>query len=151
SMTVTVNAAIVIPPVTLPVPQLNLPSILPLNSEISINYPSGYSIDHFEWAFTPQNLGIVGSPANNFAPAGGAITWFSSEAATNLTLQPLRVGTYLVSVIAVDTKGNRSNPGLATVSLVESNLDGVQVYPNPWRKDKHDGHPITFDHLSGNV
>ena len=30
-------------------------------------------------------------------------------------------------------------------------MSNIRVYPNPWRKDKHDGNPITFDQLTGQV
>lgn len=30
-------------------------------------------------------------------------------------------------------------------------LDAVRAYPNPWRSDRHSGHGVTFDHLSGRV
>ena len=36
------------------------------------------------------------------------------------------------------------------VNLVPSNLDSVQIFPNPWRADKHASLPITFDSLATN-
>ena len=32
--------------------------------------------------------------------------------------------------------------------LLNSDLSGVRVFPQPWRKDKHHDFPITFDRLS---
>src|SRR5262249_37106364 len=35
-----------------------------------------------------------------------------------------------------------------TVTLVNADLSGVRVFPNPWRSDKHAGKNVTFDHLT---
>ena len=39
----------------------------------------------------------------------------------------------------------------ANVTLVAADLNGVRVYPNPWRSDKHQGRSITFDNLTVNT
>jgi len=65
---------------------------------------------------------------------------------------------YYVRVRALDAYGNASNyvsPSSRVVSRSLAatpalDLDGVRLYPNPWRPDRHQGSPITFDQLTLN-
>jgi hypothetical protein len=55
---------------------------------------------------------------------------------------------YTISVKA--TNGTVTSAAASqNVSLVNAATSGatVRVYPNPWRKDKHSGHPVTFDQM----
>ena len=47
--------------------------------------------------------------------------------------------------------GILSNLRAAPVNLVPSNLSAVQIFPNPWRSDKHAGLSITFSNLAINT
>ena len=66
-----------------------------------------------------------------------------------LPLAPLGLspGDYGLQVIAENSDGVLSAPAQANVTLVAVDLSNVQVFPNPWRKDRHTG-PITFGHLT---
>ncbi|MFA5976322.1 MAG: T9SS type A sorting domain-containing protein, partial [Elusimicrobiota bacterium] len=44
----------------------------------------------------------------------------------------------------------QSNTASARITLLASDLSTIRIYPNPWRKDKHQGHPVTFDTLPPN-
>jgi hypothetical protein len=41
-----------------------------------------------------------------------------------------------------------SPPTTPPTTVATANQANVRVYPNPWRKDKHAGHPITFDQMA---
>jgi len=46
---------------------------------------------------------------------------------------------------------NGQPPGQpADITVTSSDLSAVRVYPNPWRSDKHQTVPVTFDHLGSN-
>ena len=59
-------------------------------------------------------------------------------------------GTFSVTLAATNSVGT----GTTTLSLTiggAGNLNtgnSPRVYPNPWRADKHAGHPITFDQMA---
>jgi hypothetical protein len=138
-----------------PAPVLRLPAVLTLTSRLSIDYPSGYSINHFEWLFIPvENSAAPASWQDRAAfgaPSAGSVGWFSAGPNTDLSLQPLKAGAYQVSLTVVDTFGRRVASNLETVTLVSADLNGVNVYPNPWRREIHEGFPVTFDRLSAEV
>ena len=138
-------------PLPLPAPSFNPPSMLPVNGQLSASYPTGYSISAYHWSIVPStpptsspSAGVAGlsqAPASLFAtPNGTALL-----APLNLPL-----GYYQISVTATDAYGNVSPAASAYVSLVNSDLSAVRVYPNPWRSDRHASLPITFDHLTAN-
>ena len=54
-----------------------------------------------------------------------------------------------VSVLAEEVKNPRRNVLLASVLVVVFTglFSGLQVYPNPWRSDKHAGKSVIFAHL----
>jgi len=56
-------------------------------------------------------------------------------------------GYYQISVQAFDATGHQSAVVYGNVTLVAANFGNVRVFPNPWRRDRHDNHPITFDRL----
>ncbi len=40
--------------------------------------------------------------------------------------------------------------GAAPSAVAGTNVDNVRVFPNPWRKDKHNGFPVTFSNVPDN-
>jgi hypothetical protein len=53
-----------------------------------------------------------------------------------------------LTVKVTDGSGNTATSVPKTISLVVADFSQVKVYPNPWRSDKHSGHPsITFANL----
>jgi hypothetical protein len=54
---------------------------------------------------------------------------------------------YATHIYQIPIVGNPPPPPPSTNASAFS----PQVYPNPWRSDKHSGNPITFDQLSGNT
>ena len=78
-----------------------------------------------------------------------------------MSLSGLVAGTvFYARVRAIDSYGNASNYGFprlgatayenSTLSAADSPPDALRVYPNPWRHDRHQGSPVTFDHLELN-
>jgi subtilisin family serine protease len=135
-------------PVALPAPVLNLPSVLSLHSRITAGYPAGYSITGFEWAVHPSESSF---PTQGSREAGIAIArWTTPDSSADLNTVSLRPGPYAISVRALDRTGVASPETWAWVSLVESDIEKVRVYPNPWRSDRHHIPAITFDRLAAN-
>jgi len=80
----------------------------------------------------------------------------------SVLLNGLKTGTvYYARVRANDAYGNTSNfsssvplasavVGLGSSDFDASTLNAARVYPNPWRRDRHQGYDVTFDQLSLN-
>jgi hypothetical protein len=125
----------------------SLPGTVGLNDSLSIsNYP--VSNVSFVWSFVANGgtgaseVGSLG--ANSAAP----FTSFTSGAKTaSLASYGLSLGVYQVTVQAQDASGNTSPPLVKTITLVATDFSAVQVYPNPWRSDKHAGKSVTFANL----
>jgi hypothetical protein len=134
----------------LPTPDLgSLPASVGVNDSLSLsNYPA--SNVSFLWSFGPSSTSSSGAPGVVARTASSAS--FPSGVRTNsLSSYGLGVGVYQVTVQAVDNNNssNVSNPSPPrTITLVNADFSAVQVFPNPWRSDKHAGHPsITFANL----
>jgi hypothetical protein len=145
------SAAFTIAGSTLPTPDLGgLPAVVGVNDSLNLsNYPN--SNVSFLWSFGPSSTSSSSAPGVVARTASG--TSFPSGARTNsLSSYGLGVGVYQVTVQAVDQNNNMSNPSQPrTITLVNSDFSAVQVFPNPWRSDKHAGHPsITFANLPAN-
>ena len=129
-----------------------------LNDSLSIsNYPLNNV--SFVWSFVANGslgaseVGSLGAapdapmPPSSAAPSAS----FTSGAKTaSLASYGLSLGTYQVTVQAVDATGNTSPPLVKTMTLVAADFSSVQVYPNPWRSDKHAGKSVTFANLPMN-
>lgn len=143
SLTVTASAPH--PPPTQAPPVPNLREIdgktFPLDSVIGITYTA--TITELEWSFVKR--GEIGSAP---ARALGAPTGTTRTPGTSVGLSPLNLdpGVYAVSVRAWNDP-LVSDWGSATVTLTPGNLDGVIVYPNPWKSDRHAGRDIAFGEL----
>jgi hypothetical protein len=126
----------------------HLPSVIPLDSAIGVDYPSGYSIASFLWTFTPLDGSAAPAPGTRIMARAGVIN-FPTASATTAALRSLGLtpGRYTVSVQAVGTSGTKSPAASADVTLVNAGFNAVRVYPNPWRADRHVGKPIIFDGL----
>jgi hypothetical protein len=113
----------------------------------------------FVWSFVlngslgTSEVGSQGaSPDAPILPSSAAPSAsFTSGAQTaSLASYGLSLGIYQVTVQAEDASGNTSPPLVKTITLVASDFSAVQVYPNPWRSDKHAGKPVTFANLPVN-
>ena len=123
-----------------------------LNDTLSLAY-SGDATG-FNWEFDP--LGTAEPASNGFlsnrASAAAETATLKTTQAPRLSFGDLNLepGSFTLKVQASNS-GQTSAWATATITLVGANLSSVRVYPNPWRKDKHDGKPITFDQLTGEV
>ena len=149
---ITVNTAPPPPPSSggLPNPVLDLPNVLPINATIALQNAASYSGATFNWTFTPiaGNAQSVVRQENGALPFAAA-TVSAASAAPQLSLVSvpnLSPGTYAITVQA-QNGSQTSNTATATVTLVSADLSAVQVYPNPWRSDKHAGKSVTFANL----
>src|SRR5205085_11705323 len=66
------NTVVVAVPVSLPAPTLNLPSVLPVNADITAGYPPGYSVSTV-WSFT-QTATLASPPGSVGSAVVGAVT-----------------------------------------------------------------------------
>jgi hypothetical protein len=134
---------IVLPP---QVPVLNLPEFLPVNAVIQFTDSLDAS---FQWTLNSQSVSS-GLRSESSAELTTGSNFSEATPSPALSLAPLGVspGPYTIQVVAVNKAGQASAPGTATVTLVGTDLNAVRVYPNPWRSDRHEGLPITFDHLT---
>jgi hypothetical protein len=108
--------------------------------------------ESIQWEFTATSgvNGTSGTPRLN--SASSAPDYAISTSASTLplsTVHQLTPGAWHVKVTAVNAAGN-SNSAEADFALVLDDLAQARVHPNPWRVDRHDGNPITFDQLSVN-
>jgi hypothetical protein len=123
-----------------------------VNDTIVLTYDN--PVTGFNWEFDPigpgsgstssgQAFGLIGldlgapNPVSTPAPSLSLI---------GLSLRP---GPYTLNVQAVN--GNELSPWTsARITLASTDLSSLQVVPNPWRSDRHSGHPITFYQLAAN-
>ncbi len=135
----------------LPAPILNLPTFLSLESSITANFPTGYSVARYEWSVQPAQPGLQGPYQTNLAQAGTvSVSWSTVDQSANLSTQSFSPGYYAISVRAFDNSGVISAPAQAYVTLVPADLNSARIFPNPWRADRHMGSPLTFDQLTAN-
>ena len=119
-----------------------------MKDTLTLTYPSGYSIDHFDWSFIPQDA--PAAAARNAALAtlarAGSANFRTAGPQADLSGQGLQPGYYLVSVTAMDASGNRSPAAQANVTLVLADLTQVRVRPNPFRAARGDM-TVIFDQM----
>lgn len=141
-ITITVNSSA---GVNLPTPSLsNWPSYASLRDTLTIQYPPGYPVDHFEWSFDFQG---AAAPALRGAAKVIVASIRTASPQLNLGTQGLQPGRYLISLTAVDTSGQSSAPGQASLILTAANaLSSVRVRPNPFRSSRGDS-AVIFDQL----
>jgi hypothetical protein len=141
----------------LPAPDLSgLPADAPVTAILGVGYPAIYTNVGFTWTFTPitaptGSLSFSRSTLvtfNAIAAAGGAAFKTTSANTAPLLSYGLVPGAYTVTVQAFDSNGDVSPSSSKAITLVSADLNGVRVYPDPWRSDKHAGKPITYDQLT---
>jgi len=130
---------------------LDIPDVLPVNAAITLSYNPGpgYSNLQYDWILAPGPGGGSGTLGFRSLGAGAIsapVTSLTESPALGLSSWNLSPGPYTISVYATDGVNN-SNTASQTVTLVSPDFSSLRVYPNPWREDKHDGKPITFDRL----
>jgi len=134
----------------LPPPVLQLPSLMPIDADITLGIPAGISFVRYDWSITPaqQGSGIASHTLSIIAGTGSGSAAFSTQAPkANAATQGLVPGYYSVSVTGFDSKGNPSVPAQAFTTFVSADLSSVRVHPSPWRSDLHSGRDLNFDNL----
>jgi len=114
---------------------------------------SGGPVDRLEWVFTPQTAPISGASGSSSASAPAATSFPVTTAVPSLvlgTVAALSPGSWHVSVTAINGAGS-SAPAQTDFVLVAEELASIQVFPNPWRKDRHGGTPVVFEGLTANA
>ncbi len=154
--TVTVTAPAPPPsPSTLQSPDLGgIGDVVGVNDTLSLKNGSSYSNVSFTWTFVPVTSAAgFGAPSLAAGAPLGTISFpAGSSTAGSLASHGVLAGTYLLTVQVMD-QNNPNNHASAskTIAVVQSDLSQVKVYPNPWRKNRHDGRPVTFENLSANT
>jgi hypothetical protein len=134
----------------LPTLNASLPSYSALGDSLSIDNYSASNVS-FVWSFQPDASNPYAAPAV-FSHALTAASFKSSFKTNSLASYGLQVGSYVVSVYAQDNTdpakvSNTVTQKMVLMTMVETDLSAVRVYPNPWRQDKHATKPIVFDQL----
>jgi hypothetical protein len=128
-------------------------AVLPTDAVLQVKYNPGPGFANLQYVWTLAPAGSVGASGRRSLGVGAIAAPVSERTnAPSLGLDrwaPLP-GRYTVSVYATDGT-SQSNTAAQTLTLVNADLSGVKVYPNPWRKDKHAGGNITFAGLPTNV
>lgn len=135
-------------PEKLPAPTLALPSVISQGDILNVSYPTSAQATRFSWTF-------ISLAAPNAFPSSSigrtreeASQEFSSpQSFISLAYLPLRPGPYHLLVRASDRLGRFSAPAEADIYIVETASSVVEVYPNPWRSDRHTK-PITFKNVT---
>jgi hypothetical protein len=144
-------------PESLPVPDLSALNgkTFALTDEISFSYPvSGVT---FQWVFATATNNEQRATSGQIDSSLIAQNSWLSGAPTATTSVPsltpasagLTPGVYALTITV--TQGSQAASGSATITLVASDFSAVQVYPNPWRSDKHAGKSVTFANLPMNA
>jgi hypothetical protein len=115
----------------------------------TVGVPFSYQITAVNNPTSYYALGVPGGLS--FDPTSGSISG-----------TPQAQGMYIIAISAI----NASGTGSATLTLTVNATGGIgggggggttvagtsvaslRIYPNPWRKDQHAGHPITFDQMA---
>jgi hypothetical protein len=128
------------------------PGFEPVDGTLNVGYSGDLSSISFTWTIVRKSGSPYGSGAEGVAgmlsrasTANFTVQHSNSAGLASLNLSP---GAYTITVQAFDTSGNSSKAVSKDVTLMYSNLQAVRIFPNPWRKDKHAGKPMTFDHLA---
>jgi hypothetical protein len=133
---------------------LTVPDLTGLNDKtfsladtLAFSYPlSGVT---FAWSFSlesPVPSSLATNDGFGSVQSAGITAQTTSAPRYSLADAGLTPGTYQLTVTV--TQGSQTKSGTATITLVAADLSGVEVFPNPWRSDKHAGHPsITFANL----
>lgn len=124
--------------------------VLSVRDNLAFDYPVPNV--NFEWSLEPVSAGVsTQSALAKVRGTAASIRAFPVTTAPRLSLSDfgLPPGDYLLRV-TVSRSGASANAKTATayVTLVSADLDGIKVYPNPWRADRHSSQDVLFDNLS---
>jgi len=125
----------------LPPPVLQVPSEIPVNGTINIDYP--YPAGKFVWIFTPEGSATQAQARTSSGGAGGALTITTGSPKLDMSLQTLQPGAYMLTFQVYDLNNDPAGSASAPVTLVPVNVSAVNVYPNPFRASRGDS-AITF-------
>jgi hypothetical protein len=126
---------------------------------LTVSYNPSYSGISFLWTITAGatspvpsipygSAGYVSNPNSAVSGSGSyPVAYKTSNATLGLSAWNFSPGVYTVSVIATDAQGAQSPAATATITLINADFSALQVYPNPWRSDKHSGINMTFANL----
>jgi hypothetical protein len=127
-------------------PVLSWPSIVSIHQVLQLNFGS-LPVSQVQWEFVPVsgNAGTSGMASTRTqAPGTASFSTGATEAFTPAQ-HGLTTGTYQLTVKLISSAGVLLAQATQSITLVESNLSAVKIFPNPWRSDRHAGKSITFD------
>jgi subtilisin family serine protease len=121
----------------------------PLTASLSLPYTNSVATG-FIWSLTPvTSASATRSWSSTPASVTGVSGYRTSAPQLSLASLGLSPGMFVIGAQAVNAY-ETSGTGMATITLVSSDLGSMRVYPNPWRSDRHSNLHITFDQLPGN-
>jgi hypothetical protein len=137
-------------PTNPPKPQVTFGDV-PINGVLTVANASAFDGYLINWAFTPQSASAAPSVIQSRASSDRTI------AASGASVQPLNEGLtpgFYQVLVTITRSGNSTVLAYASgqITFTSANTSAVQVYPNPWRSDKHAAHPtITFAGLAADT
>ena len=135
---------------SLAMPDLGAVQSIPADGTLTLANADSYAgTISFSWSIEPAPT----SMDRHAVIAQAQTASFTAGATASLANRHLTPGAYVVSVYAFDTTHPSIKSAMASkaVTLVASDLSAVQVRPNPWRRDRHDGKPVLFSQLPLNA
>ncbi|MFN0118532.1 MAG: DUF4082 domain-containing protein, partial [Elusimicrobiota bacterium] len=131
----------------LPTPIISLKTNIYLTEEITVQYPEDALIKGFEWNFTRKSLETgIGSQNSNTIKALSTLP----QGKLKLQDQNLLPGNYRLGVTAVGLNNEMSKEASLNVILLAPTIGSARIFPDPWKKNQHEGIPLTFDGLPHN-
>lgn len=131
---------------SLAMPDLGTLQAIPADGTLTLANADSYTgTVSFSWSIEPATTAMD----RNAVIAQAQTASFTAGATASLANRHLTPGAYVVSVYAFDTTNPAIKSATASraITLIVSDLSAVQVRPNPWRKDRHEGKPILFDQV----
>ncbi len=139
---------------SIPNVELTISDTLPLDATIQATYEGDdvSAVASWKWTITQSATGSSRAAKRTAVGQDVHAQTTSRVPQLSLTGYALAAGPCTIRVEALDSFGNVLDFDQAVTTLVSANgLTGHQVYPNPWRKDKHTGQDITFSGLNADT
>lgn len=110
--------------------------------------PSGAVISGYLWGFNKVGA-VAGSNRAGILSRISSTNQATTSNSLGLGTLGLDPGSYDLSVQA-QNGSLTSAASHARINVVSADFSTVKVFPNPWKKDKHNGRDIVFDNLTAN-
>jgi kumamolisin len=124
----------------------SLPPFVERGANLQLNVSGSWT--DLQWTFTPiiGNSSSLSGASASIQAAGHGYSVATKSLTLGLGPLPLSLGAQQITVVAYNGS-MASKPYTANFTLVSSDLSTVRVHPSPWRRNLHNGHPVTFDGL----